>query len=232
MRNTRVLCTWTSPYGLSREVIPLNSGLQCSQKLAHPKGFLQTQETLELLCVHRWTVHVPACSHTAAVPCLSYIMGAQAGRHFSAQGKNHSAACQSWQMLIILTVFDRPMMTDALCPAQASYSRNLLGVLPNCIFHFKNSYNYFWSNLPWTQQTFPFHLTTAFSVYINHYHISSPTLPLHAKKQFLSPYRSCFLRVLIMSRNLRHAHNFSTQTTLIDRRGRTWETWEHATWET
>lgn len=98
MKSMRVLCTSTTPYGLSWEAIPLNSGPQCSQKLAHSERFLPTQETLGLLCVHWWKVHVSVCAHTAAVPWLSHTKGAPAGRNFGSllcPNQNYSAAIRA-----------------------------------------------------------------------------------------------------------------------------------------
>lgn len=100
-RGMRVLCTST-PYGLSWEAISLNSGPQCSQKMAPSERFLQTQETLGLLCVHQWTVHVSVCSPTAAMPLLSYTTGAQAGRSFG------SLLCLKQNLLCSTTI-----MSDA-----------------------------------------------------------------------------------------------------------------------
>lgn len=161
----------------------------------------------------------------AAAPCWSRTAGAQAGRCSSVHGKSHSAACWSWQELI-LAGFDRPLRTDTLCPAQANRSRNLLGVFPNFIFCFKNSLNYFLCNLPWAQ-------TADFSLgaHRNHDHSASPPPLCHAKKQLAGPEKVLFSKSSNYTQKSQARTPFLTSS-IQSRRGRTRDAQEHATRET
>lgn len=179
-------------------------------------------------------MNVSVCSHTVAVPFTQQEHKLRETLEvFSAQSKTDSAAQQSWQMLIF-TAFDRPTRTDMLCSDKTSARPGICNS-PLLYFHLKINLI---TSCPiyhrHREQTFPFHFTADFSVYINYHCISSPSL-LYPKRKITGPYGSYFLEVLITPRNLRYAHYLSAPTSPMYRSWRICQTWVPATtgkWDT